>query len=154
MEIESDCDVEEFSGTPPEITDAAKIVNLSLLPPKSRLIYEKRYSNLVEWCTKKKIKKYSENVLLVYFNNELQNMSSSSLWSIYSMLRSTLLFNDNIDISEYKKLVALLKRKSVGYKPKKSKTFDLHQVTTFLNDAPDEIFLMKKVSFQIYVNKI
>lgn len=144
-------DSDSFAGTPPDITETAKNINLNLLPAKSKLIYEKRYSNFISWCEKKKIKSYSESVLLVYFDQELKQLQSSSLWSIYSMLRSTLCYKHNVDISKYHKLIAFLKRKSAGYKPKKSKTLDLSEITTFLIEASDEVYLMKKVSIILII---
>ncbi|OXU18723.1 hypothetical protein TSAR_009830 [Trichomalopsis sarcophagae] len=43
------------------------------------------------------------------------------------------------------KLQLFLKRKSAGYKPKKSAVFTKGNIAKFLNDAPDEIYLATKV---------
>lgn len=51
-----------------------------------------------------------------------------------------------MNIETYPKLVAFLKRKSEGYKPKKSKIFTAPEIEKFLNEAPDCNFLGIKVS--------
>ncbi|KAJ8914397.1 hypothetical protein NQ315_017487 [Exocentrus adspersus] len=65
----------------------------------------------------------NETVLLAYLSEKAKKVKPSTLWSYYSMLKSTLLVNDNCDISKYSKLIALLKKLCDGYKPKKSKIF-------------------------------
>lgn len=42
-------------------------------------------------------------------------------------------------------MFAVLKSKSKGYQPKKAKTFDHKDVEKFINEAPDEVFLLMKV---------
>ncbi len=78
-----------FQGTPPEIAESAKTITLNLLPEKSKNKYEKQYKIFCEWCAVKKIKNYTENVMLVYFKEKSQSIKSSTLWSIYSMLKAT-----------------------------------------------------------------
>lgn len=135
----------EVSCTPPEIGQAAKSVALNLLPEKSRSKYEKQYELFSKWCQSKGTKKISENILLVYFAEKAKVMKSSTLWSIYSMLRSTISAKNDINIKEYKKLLAFLKRQSVGQKPIKSKTLNFDEIKMFLIDASDKTFLLKKV---------
>lgn len=74
-----------------------------------------------------------------------QIRKSSTLWSIYSMLKATISLKENIDISKYSNLTAYLKRKSVGYRAKKSKVFKRSEINQFISEAPDEIYLMMKV---------
>lgn len=61
------------------------------------------------------------------------------------MLKSTIQIKDNIDISQYKKLTALLKRQNDGYTPKKSKVLTMGDVMKFLKEASDDKFLLMKV---------
>ena len=138
-------DISEVSCTPPDIMQAAKSVTLNLLPEKSRSKYEKQYELFSKWCESKGTKKISENILLAYFAEKAKVMKSSTLWSIYSMLRSTISVKNDINISEYKKLLAFLKRQAVGHTPIKSKTFNFAEVKTFLTEAPDKTYLLKKV---------
>ncbi|XP_043465336.1 uncharacterized protein LOC122500461 [Leptopilina heterotoma] len=116
---ESDFDV---TGTPPEISVAASSVVTNLLPPKSKEKYE------------------------LYFNEMAKTKQPSTLWSQYSMLKSTLSVKNNININSYQKLIAFLKRKSNGFKSKKSNTLTAQEVEKFLNEAPDETYLSLKVA--------
>lgn len=99
----------------------------------------------MDWCTEKGVEKVSENVLLTYFSEKAKEFKPSSLWSVYSMLKTTLKIKNDLDISGFHKLTAFLKEKSVGYKPKKSKTLSQDNVRKFLLEAPDREFLMMKV---------
>lgn len=47
--------------------------------------------------------------------------SPASLWCEYSMLKTTILYKEDMDISKYAKLIGYLKRKNQGYVPKISK---------------------------------
>lgn len=130
---------------PPDISQMATEISLELLPRKSRHIYEQKYVQLMDWCTEEGVEKVSENVLLTYFSEKAKEFKPSSLWSVYSMLKTTLKIKNDLDISGFHKLTAFLKEKSVGYKPKKSKTLSQDNVSKFLLEAPDREFLMMKV---------
>ncbi|KAF2898575.1 hypothetical protein ILUMI_07603 [Ignelater luminosus] len=125
--MESDSD-ESFSCAPEEIVKAAK------------------YDLFMKWRAEKQVCSFTERVLLAYFEEKSKQWKSPTFWSTYSKLKSTLLINNNVDISKYSKLIAYLKNKSVGYKPRKSKTFSREEVYKFLEDAPDKHFLMHKVA--------
>lgn len=144
--FQEEIDEEIIFGTPPDVAEAARNVSNNLLPEKSKIIYEKRYNEFIQWCMRKKIKNFSENVLLGYFSQKLNHLKSSSLWAIYSMLKTTLNIRQNVDISKYHKLIAFLKKESSNHCPKKSKTLALDQIKSFITDAPDTINLMKKAS--------
>lgn len=62
------------------------------------------------------------------------------------MLKATLQVKNDIDIGQYKKVVAFLKRKSVEYKAKKSRILERNDIDKFVSEAPDEQFLMMKVT--------
>lgn len=140
MEIEM-----ELQCLPAEIIGLAESAVENLLPDKSQHIYEKKYSLFMEWCKKKKISIITEKVLLAYFSSELNELQPSTLWSTYSMLKSTLKLRKNVDISNYYQLGSFLKKKSVGHQPKKSSVFHLKEIKKFVVEAPDEKFLLKKV---------
>lgn len=89
---------------------------------------------------RKKIKKYTENTLLAYFVELVMQYKVFSLWSFYSMIRSTLIANDCIDISRYTKLLP-----QVDFVKKKSKTIGIEDVYKFLLEVPDDEYLMKMV---------
>lgn len=144
-EEESDSNGNDMICTPPDVAEIANSVSSELLPQKSKERYEKERNCFLTWCKEKKVKEYTENVLLAYFIEKSKKLKSSTLWSMYSMLKSTLILEDNVDISKFAKLQSFLKRKSVGHKAKKSQVFTREQINTFLEDAPDETFLMIKV---------
>jgi len=132
---------------PEEILEAAQTATLSLLPKKSLHIYEKEYECFKKWCSAKKVKKrpICEEVVLAYISEKSERLKSSSLWSKYSMLKSTLSVKEGIDISKYMKLKAYLKMKSSGYKAKKANVFTRQEVNTFIIEADDEKYLVMKV---------
>lgn len=132
-------------GTPPEIVQEAANSLAELVPRKSKERYETCYGKFMEWRASKSIKSFSENVLLAYFGKLSENYKPSSLWSIFSMLRSLLNLKHNIDVSRYNKLRAFLKRKSTGFQSKKSCTLTPREISTFLTTAPDKVFLLEKV---------
>ncbi|KAJ3655878.1 hypothetical protein Zmor_014987 [Zophobas morio] len=132
--------------TPPEIRKEASNVQCNqLLPQKSKEFYLKVYAQFKDWCKIKKVAKVSENVLLVYMEEKAKNKKASSLWATFSMLKQTLKLKENVDISKYYKVIAFLKRKNDSYTPKKAAVFEKHQITKFILEAPDEIFLSSKV---------
>lgn len=128
------------------IEEQAKKITLNLLPAKSRALYEKTYNEFVKWCKDNNVQAATEDSMLVYFDELCKVYKPSSLWSKYSMIRANLVAKENIDISQFKKLFAFLKRQSEGYKPKKSKILTREEIIKFFVEAPDENFLMIKVS--------
>jgi hypothetical protein len=138
---------------PLEIIEAASSAVLNLLPNKSRKLYVAAYNRFREWCVEKKARIYTENVLLAYFSEKSKDYKSSTLWAQYSMIRSSLIVNTNIDISKYPKLMAFLKRNSDGYQAKKSKVLTRDQMEIFLSEANDNEYLMIKVkSYKNYLD--
>ncbi|KAF2879539.1 hypothetical protein ILUMI_26623, partial [Ignelater luminosus] len=131
-------------GTPPDIILAAREATANLLPSKSKKIYEKAYADFMQWCDRKGVSNYTENVLLTHFSEVSEIYKASSLWSYYSKIKSTLLIHRNVDISKFSSLIAFLKAKSCGYKPKQSKILSREQVLKFISEAPDDIYLMIK----------
>lgn len=144
METDSDIDLDL---THPNIIEAAKVTTLNLLPETSKSMYQRAYNLFLEWKVDQKTKSFSENVLMAYFGDLAKKFKSSTLWSHFSMLRTTLSIYNDIDIAKYLKLKAFLKRQSNGYKPKKSKIFTANDIDNFIEQAPDEIYLATKVSF-------
>lgn len=139
--MESDSEIE---NTPPEIREAANEATYNTLPEKSKDKYIREYNLFKEWSSKNNVKNASENSILAYFYEKSKVLKSSSLWSKYSMLRTTLIMKNNVDI-KYPKLIAFLKRQADGYKPKKSETFTREDINKFLCEAPDNEYLLMKV---------
>ncbi|KAK9674634.1 hypothetical protein QE152_g40977 [Popillia japonica] len=109
-----------LSCTPPQLREIADNAVINLLPKKSKAVYEKCYHQFELWAVQNNVNTISENILLAYFELQGKNKKSSTLWSMYSMLRSCfsiykISIYKNTDISKYIKLRAYLKRFSEGY---------------------------------------
>ncbi|CAH1381996.1 unnamed protein product [Tenebrio molitor] len=117
----------------------------NLIPQKSRVAYETTYSRFEEWRSKQNVNCFNEKVMLAYFLEKSKIVKPSTLWSVYSMLRTMISINKNLDLSKYTNLIAFLKRQSEGYRAKKSKSFSKENIEKFLTTANDEDYLMQKV---------
>lgn len=128
-----------------DLEEAASDAIFEPLLPKSREKYERSYKLFEEWCHKKKIETVDERVLVVYYSQEFATKKPSTTLSDYSMLKATMKVKRGIDIGEYRQLMTLLKRKSDGYKSKKSKAFTRQEVARFILEADDDEYLAIKV---------
>lgn len=137
----------DADAVPRDIEEAASRATLDLLPKKSRQQYDIAYNRFMEWCKLKKVEgKFSETVLLAFFEEKSKLWKSSTLWSNFSMIKAGLHIKNDVDIGKYYKLIAFLKRKSVGYRPKKSKILTREHIDRFVNEGPDTKYLMVKVA--------
>ncbi|XP_031347063.1 uncharacterized protein LOC116173590 [Photinus pyralis] len=136
----------------PTIKEEVKSPTIELLPVKSRQRYEAAYNEFIKWRATKNIEScFSEDVLMVYFGELAEKMKSSTLWAQYSMLRSTMAINHNVDMSTFTKLKALLQRKSQGYRPKKSKILTPEDINKFVDAAPNDKYLFVKIALVVGV---
>lgn len=140
---------ESFACTPPEIVQLAAATTSTLIPETSKSIYNKTYATFNEWRLRKNANSFSENVLLAYFTELSAKYKPSSLWSFYSIIKSMLRINHDVDLEKYGKLRAFLKRKSEGFQAKKSSTLTSEEIRKFIDKAPDEAFLLHKVNIHI-----
>lgn len=130
---------------PREIVDAANAALSQILPEKSKVSYNKAYSSFCTWKNVKGATETTETVLLAYFKELSDQYKPTTLWSQFSMLKTMLNLKEKVDIDKFLELPAFLKQKSRGYAPKKSKVFSANQIQNFLENAPDEHNLDKKV---------
>ncbi|KAJ8964300.1 hypothetical protein NQ317_016778 [Molorchus minor] len=66
---------------------------------KSKKPYELAYKRFVEWCDRNNVAgKYSENVMLAYFEQNSKIWESSTLWVHFSMIKAMLNVENNQDI--------------------------------------------------------
>lgn len=143
-ELDLKIDVDEV---PADIQEAANRATLDLLPSKSRQQYDIAYNRFMEWCKLKKVEgKFSESVFLAFFMEKSKIWKSSTLWSNFSMIKASLNIKNDVDIGKYYKLIAFLKRTSIGYRPKKSKILTREHIDRFVNESPDMKYLMVKVA--------
>lgn len=153
MVSESDSSDMDIDLTPDEIKEQAKAVVNNLLPQCSKERYLKAYNVFMNWRSAKNVKSLSESVFLAYFHELSKTLQPSTLWSNYSMLRSTINTKHNVNLKTFTNLTAYLKRNSENFRSKKSKIFTAQEVGRFLNEAPDEMFLATKVCSIIKCNK-
>lgn len=140
-------DLREPTVASDDVKEMALHAREQLLPIKSKSLYENVYRDYRMWCLKKKINITTEDSVLAYFNSELSSYKSSSLWSKYSMLRSTINLNEGVDISKFPSLIPYLKRKGEGHKAKKSLTLSKENVDSFLMNANHAEHLLNKVCY-------
>lgn len=105
------------------ISERAEIVSSTLLPTNSSEKHETAYAAYTAWRKLKGTHISSESVLLVYFDELSKRYKSSTLWSLYFKLKSTININEKVDISNYRTLSAFLKKQSRGFLSKKSNVF-------------------------------
>lgn len=127
--------------------EAKKIVQSETLPKKSAERYMLVYKTYKQWQAENKnsLSNSDENNLIVYFNSLKDKLRPPTLWSIWSMLRKTLSANDNVNITNFIALKALLKNNAKGYKPKKAFTLRWDQIMKFMSEAADHTYLAMKV---------
>ncbi|KAJ8974240.1 hypothetical protein NQ317_016736 [Molorchus minor] len=125
-----------------DIDKRAGEVSEELLPRKMK---KTQYEAFQKWCRVQNVQKPTENALLVYFDEKSRVVCSLTLWAHYSMLKSVFNIRENVDISKFPKLLAFLKRKNEGFKPKKSNVLTIEQVDQFLQEAPNDKYLVMKV---------
>lgn len=128
------------------ISEAATDASFNLLTIKSKVHYERQFEIFIKWCETKEFTEYSESVLLTYFKDKAKTIKACTLWPVYSMLRATLNAKISLDISKYKKLTTYIKEQTHGYQRSQSKGFSRGDIEKFLIEAPDDRFLMIKVS--------
>ncbi|KAF2879540.1 hypothetical protein ILUMI_26624 [Ignelater luminosus] len=142
MDNNNENDEVDIKYTPPEIVETS----LNHLPERSKRLYQIAYNQFMAWRLEKQINSFSERVLLAYFADLSNKYKSSTLWTYYSMLRSTLTIHHNIKIEQYEKLRLFLKRKGETYRPKKAKTLKPEEINKFITEAPDVKYLATKVA--------
>lgn len=138
----------EIRLTPPDLKVVATAVVVSNIPVKSKAKYEKAYSTFLAWCAQNNVpdKYFTANILIAYFEHEKKTKAPSTLWSIYSKLKKTLLARESVDIGSktFKVVKEQIKSYGVDYQPKKSLLFSLEEIYTFCRDSDDQIYLAMK----------
>jgi hypothetical protein len=78
------------------IEAAAQEAVSNLIPRRLR----DTYSRFEEWRSKQKVNCINEKVMLAYFLEKSKIVKLSTLWSVYSMLRTMISINKNLDLSK------------------------------------------------------
>ncbi|XP_063544509.1 uncharacterized protein LOC134752749 isoform X3 [Cydia strobilella] len=126
-------------------------MSLDVLPEKSKERYITTYENFISWQKQKNVTSFCEAVLLLYFEEISAKYKPSSLWAIYSMLKSGLKRSHNVNMEEYGQLGAFLKKLSKGYVCKKVKALTYENVEKFIEEAPDDKYLATKAALILAV---
>lgn len=113
-----------------------------LLPDRSKPRYEKASKEFQEWMASENISEITEEVILVYLSEKSKTIAPTGLQSLFCMLKAT---HRHIKFGSFLDVKAFLKKKAVGYRPKKSKIFGIDQCTTFIREADDKCHLLYKV---------
>lgn len=116
------------------------------LLPNTKSKYKVVYDNFVRWKNKNKMRSFTEDVFLAYFRELAIKYKPTTLWSMCSMLKSTVLTTNGVDIKTYANLNNYLRECSNGYEPgTKIKILSPTDIETFLSEAPDRQYLATKV---------
>lgn len=149
MDFDEEESAESFDNLQ-NIIEKADDILLDSLPAKSKAKYVAVYEKFVEWRNDQNVTKNNmrEEVMLVYLHKLSQEdkLKPPTVWSKYSMLKSTLLKYENINMKPWEKVTSFMKRQARGYCPKKAQIFTAEDITKFCAQAPDELNLLDKVS--------
>lgn len=133
-----------------EVERLANQAIVTIVPAKSKHLYEAAYAAFQDWFSQKKNKTITEIVMLAYFQVLSTKYRPNTLWCEYSKLRTMIHLHTKVDISSFLQLIDFLKQKSKGYSPKKSKAFLREELHRFLQEADDEKFLLLKVNSLLF----
>lgn len=115
------------------------------VPDKSHERYIQAYEKFLKWQKSQNTNSFDEDVMLAYFTEAAKTLVSSTLFSLYSMLRTTIYSNHNVNIALYGRLMEFLRNTRVGFTSKKANEFTGEQIKKFLMEAPDAEYLLTKV---------
>lgn len=132
------------SNLPEGISNASK-EEVQFLPNKSYNRYVCVYDKFLKWQKSQKTDSFNEEVILAYFTEIGNTLKPSTLWCIYSMLKSTIFCNHNVNIGQYDRLTTFLRNKNKGFHSTKGNMFTAKEIRKFLNEAPDDEYLGIKV---------
>lgn len=158
MEISDSENSDNEPMTPPELSketeESAEATEADpgqhIIPEYSREKYFRAYEVFKEWQMKHGHDEVTEAVMMEFFEELNETKKPSTLWSQYSMLKSTFNLKEDLDISQFKKLRAYLKKQGTGFRNAKSKVLTAANIHDFLIKASDYEFLAEKVLFFIF----
>ena len=126
----------------------------NLLPDKSVYRYNDAYSDFRKWLSEKFVHLLKKDVFLVYFDELAQTIAPFSLWSRYSMLKSTVQLKHNVDIVKYGRLKSCLKKYSNDFKARIRLFFNSRTYRNFLNRLHMKSFFYKVILYRKKRTKI
>ena len=116
------------------MNNEAQDVKKLLIPKKSALRYETLFLQMQEWKRVNGLPEndYTQDTLLVYFDEISKRYAPSTLWTHYSAIKKVLKVQKDVSIKGYENLQDLLKINSSGHVPKKSQASLLTFIKNFL----------------------
>ncbi|KAG4075798.1 hypothetical protein HA402_003624 [Bradysia odoriphaga] len=130
---------------PPELLAEFHQAMDQIIPAKSGNRYLQAYDVFRTWQELHRTDSFDEKILLAYFGEAAKKYKPPTLWSMYSMLKKTLLCKHDVDLVKYCRLRAFLKMKSDGYKATKANVFEPEDIQKFFTEAPKLVYLGMKV---------
>ena len=117
-----------------EVDQAWNLGCSSVVPEKSKERSENTYRIFKNWLKEKNANISAvQKIVVAYFVQRNEKLKApGSLWAEYSMLKRTIFLYDSVDISKFSILIAFLKRKNIGHRPKKSSVFTKEEISKFL----------------------
>jgi len=82
---------------------------------------------------------------MAYFSEASSKYKPTTLWSMYSMLKKTVIVKHNVDFKNYCRLRAFLKTNADGHQSKQSLVFTPDEIHKFIVKAPNVSYLATKV---------
>lgn len=98
---------------PDEILALAEIGINNSVPKKSSGTYNKTYQNFIEWKEAKKVPIVNETVVLAYFVQLSKTKSPTTLYGIFSMLKSIFNQRHNVNLGKLNNQLKIKKYTSV-----------------------------------------
>ena len=86
---------------PDDVRDEATEAERDLLPEKSKPLYKKEYEKFCDWRRQRNARGVCEEIILAYIREKSVKLKSSTVWSHHSMLKSTLLLYEKVDIGRF-----------------------------------------------------
>lgn len=112
----------------------------SINPVKSAKKYDTNWDNFISFSNLPVDERPNEEHFLQYFDHlkNTKKLSSSTLWSIYSMTNHHYQLKFGQKLQMFPRLTMLLKSFEAGYSRKSAAIFTKEEIKQFLSTAPDE----------------
>lgn len=131
---------------PVELLEEYKNAMDGIMPTKSGNRYLQAYEVFRKWQLSYRTNSFDEKIVMAYFGAASKKFKPPTLWSMYSMLKKTLLCKHNVDLTKHCRLKAFLKMKADGYQGKKANVFEAEDLQKFFVEAPNNVYLGMKVN--------
>lgn len=99
---------------------------------------------MLRWKDSKNIQITTEDVLLTFFREHFVVYRHTTLMSYVGRLRACLFEYENINMNEFESISRLLEAHQIA--DSKKAILTLEEVQTFVEEAPDEQYLVSKVT--------